>query len=92
MKEILKLAMDSMKNHTLNELLEHDMEYQKNLKEEWTAYQSLETLGLTEEQRDAVETLLTKKNDTEYDRHINCYMAGMLDAYEILKFFDLTKE
>lgn len=91
-KELLKLAADSMKNRTLYELLENDTEYQKRLKEEKEALKAVEELELSEEQRDIVDTLIARKDEAEYDYHVNIYMAGMLDAYEILKQFELTKE
>lgn len=49
-------------------------------------------LELTEEQKDVVNILIARKDEMEYDYSINCYIAGMLDAYEILKLFNLTKE
>lgn len=91
-KELLKLAADSMKNRTLNELLESDTEYQKRFKEEKEALKAVDELDLSEEQRDIVDTLIARKDEAEYDYHVNTYMAGMLDAYEILKQFELTKE
>ena len=78
-KELLKLAADSMKNETLCHLLESDMEYQKRSE-------------LTEKQRYIVDTLIARKDEVEYDYHVNAYMAGMLDGYEILKMFNLTRE
>lgn len=91
-KELLKLAADSMKNRTLNELLKNDTEYQKRFKEEKEALKAVDELELSEEQRDIVDTLIARKDEAEYDYHVNTYMAGMLDAYEILKQFELTKE
>ena len=91
-KELLKLAADSMKNPTLNELLENDTEYQKRFKEEKEALKAVDELELSEEQRDIVDTLIARKDEAEFDYHVNTYMAGMLDAYEILKQFELTKE
>ena len=91
-KELLKLAADSMKNRTLYELLENDTEYQKRFKEEKEALKAVDELELSEEQRDIVDTLIARKDEAEFDYHVNTYMAGMLDAYEILKQFELTKE
>lgn len=91
-KELLKLVADSMKNRTLYELLENDTEYQKRFKEEKEALKAVDELELSEEQRDIVDTLIARKDEAEFDYHVNTYMAGMLDAYEILKQFELTKE
>lgn len=90
--DLLKLAADSMKNRTLTELLEKDTEYLKRLEEEKQALKAVDELELTEEQRNVVDTLIARKEEREYDYHINSYMAGMLDAYEVLKEFNLTNE
>lgn len=90
-KELLKLAVDSMKNRTLYKLLENDTEYQKRLQEEKEALKAVDELELSEEQRDIVDTLIARKEEVEYDYRVNTYMAGMLDAYDILKQFELTK-
>lgn len=90
-KELLKLAADGMKNRTLNELLENDTEYQKRFKEEKEALKAVDALELSEEQRNIVDTLITRKNEVEFDYNVNTYMAGMLDAYEIFKQFGVTE-
>lgn len=91
-KELLKLAADSMKNETLYQLLENDMEYQKRSEEAKQALRDVDELELTEKQRYIVDTLIARKDEVEYDYHVNAYMAGMLDGYEILKMFNLTRE
>ncbi len=91
-KELLKLAADSMKNRTLEELLKNDIEYQRITEQIKQAYQAYQELELTEEQRDVIGTLIARENEREYDINVNAYMAGMLDAYEILRMFNLTRE
>lgn len=91
-KEVLKLAADSVKNRTLYELLENDTEFQKRSEEARQALKAVDELDLTDEQREVVDTLIAKKDGVEYDYHVNAYMAGMLDGYEILKMFNLTNE
>lgn len=91
-KELLKLAADSMKDETLYQLLENDMEYQKRSEEVKQALRDVDELELTEKQRYIVDTLIARKDEVEYDYHVNAYMAGMLDGYEILKMFNLTRE
>lgn len=90
-KELLKLVADGMKNRTLNELLENDTEYQKRSKEEKEALKAVDSLELSEEQRNIVDTLIARKDEVEFDYNVNTYMAGMLDAYEILKQFGVTE-
>ena len=57
-KEFLKLAADSMKNETLNQLLESDVEYQKKAGEEKQALEAVGGLKLTEEEKEAVDILI----------------------------------
>lgn len=59
LKELLKLAADSLKNETLSKLLENDLEFQKKSKEEIQALKAVDELELTEEQRHIVDTLIT---------------------------------
>lgn len=92
MKEIIKLAVDSMKDRTMKELLKDDVEYQEKTAEVREAYQLYEQLDLTEEEKEVVDTLISRKSEREYDTTVNAYIAGMLDAYQILKMFNLTKE
>lgn len=91
-KELLKLAVDSMKDETLYQLLENDSEFQKRSEEAKQALKAVDELELTEKQRYIVDTLIARKDEVEYDCHVNAYMAGMLDGYEILKMFNLTRE
>ena len=83
--------MDSMKNQTLEKLLKDDIEYQERIKEIKQLYQLFEKLELTEQQRGIINALIARENEQEYDCNVNAYMAGMLDVYEILKMFNLTK-
>lgn len=91
-KEVLKLAMDSMKNRTLEKLLNLDTEYQKRDEEFKQAYQLFKELDLTEEQKNVIETMIARDNERAYDYTVNTYMAGLIDCYMILKMFDLTHE
>lgn len=91
-RELVKLVMDSMKNQTLEKLLKDDIEYQEWIKEIKQLYQLFEKLELTEQQRGIINALIARENEQEYNCNVNAYMAGMLDVYEILKMFNLTKE
>ena len=91
-KELLKLAADSMKNNTLDKLLNNDSEYQEKSEEVRQALEKVKDLDLTKEQKNAIDILIAKKEETEYEHNINAYMAGILDGYELLKFFNLTNE
>lgn len=83
-RELVKLVMDSMKNQTLEKLLKDDIEYQERIKEIKQLYQLFEKF--------IINALIARENQQEYNCNVNAYMAGMLDVYEILKMFNLTKE
>ena len=78
LKELLKLAADSLKNETLSKLLENDLEFQKKSKEEIQALKAVDELELTEEQRHIVDTLIARKDELEYDYHINAYTLALV--------------
>ncbi len=65
LKELFKLAADSMKNRTLEELLKNDTEYQKRTVEVRQAHKAFKELDLTEEQRKVIEILIAKENERE---------------------------
>ncbi len=91
-KETLKLCMDSLKNNTLNTLLTQDTDYQTALLEYRQAHQYYQETDFTESQRDTIDTLLARKDESEFEHVANAYMAGLLDSYRILKSFGLTLE
>ena len=91
-KSSMKLAMESIKNRTLNRLLELDKEYQIRLQEQRLAYNVYEQTEFSEEQREVIDMLIARNEEANFDKSVNEYMAGMLDAYSILKLFGLTNE
>ncbi len=46
----------------------------------------------TESQRNIIDTLLARKDESEFEHTANAYMAGLLDSYRILRNFGLTLE
>lgn len=91
-KETLKLCIDSLKNGTLNTLLAQDADYQAALLEYQQACQHYQNTDFTESQRDIIDTLLARKDESEFEHTTNAYMAGLLDSYRILRNFGLTNE
>ena len=91
-KGSMKLAMESLKNRTLNRLLELDKEYQIRLQEQRLAYNVYEQTEFSEEQRKVIDMLIARNEEANFDKSVNEYMAGMIDAYSILKLFGLTNE
>lgn len=90
--ELMKLGMDSLKNKTYHILLQNDREYQRRFKKEQVSLKKLEKLDIPEEHLDVIYTYIARKDEAEFDRITNAYIAGLLDNYEILKAFGLTKE
>lgn len=91
-KETLKLCMDSLKDNTLNTLLKQDADYQTALLEYRQAHQRYQNTDFTESQREVIDTLLARKDESEFEHTANAYMAGLLDSYRILRNFGLTNE
>lgn len=91
-KETLKLCMDSLKNNTLATLLSQDHDYQTALIEYRQTLQLYQNTAFTDSQRDIIDTLLARKDESEFEHIANAYMAGLLDSYRILKNFGLTNE
>ncbi|MCI8749425.1 hypothetical protein EBB54_10050 [Schaedlerella arabinosiphila] len=91
-KETLKLCMDSLKNNTLQSLLSKDTEYQALRLEYLQAYGLYQGADFTEAQRDIIDTVLARKDESDFEYIANAYMAGLLDSYRILRNFGLTLE
>lgn len=91
-KEEVKLAMDTAKNKTFYQLLELDEEYQKRLAEEKEAHKVYNQGEFTEGQKEIVDTIIARTDEAHYDKVVNAYMAGIIDAYVILKVLGITNE
>lgn len=91
-RELLKLAVDSMGKRTLNNLLRKDTAYQEIKQENDKAYANYIGLEMTESQRDVIDALLAKNYELGYELRANIYMAGMLDGYDLLRSFDLIMQ
>ena len=84
--------MDSMKNQTYERLLQDDEEYLHRKEEVAASFRAYEGLAIPQHQRDIIDTLLARKDENNFDYVANAYMAGLLDGYRVLKYFDLTRE
>ena len=86
LKELFKVAVETLREQTIHSLLEADMTYQKDSENEGIAerdYLQLQ-LDLTAEQREVCNRLLEyrDKEDCEYATH--AYIAGLYDAFRIM--------
>ncbi|MCI8566179.1 MAG: hypothetical protein HFI39_07705 [Lachnospiraceae bacterium] len=69
-----------------------DADYQTALLEYRQARQHYQDTDFTESQRNIIDTLLARKDKSEFEHTANAYMAGLLDSYRILRNFSLTNE
>lgn len=82
--ELIKLAMESLKEKSVYELLQNDVEYQKESDEESVAEQRYNELNLTKHQRMVCRQLLDCRDKQNID-YSNCaYVAGLYDAFRIM--------
>lgn len=84
LKELFKVAVETLREKTIRSLLEADMTYQKDSENEGIAEMAYLQLDLTEEQRKVCNRLLEcwDKEDCEYATH--SYIAGLYDAFRIM--------
>ncbi|MDD3138903.1 MAG: hypothetical protein PHX08_08025 [Lachnospiraceae bacterium] len=82
--ELVKLAVESLKEKSVYQLLQSDMEYQKKSIEEGFAEQEYIQLDLTEQQRRVCNRLLECRDSQNLDYSTCSYMAGLYDTFRIL--------
>ena len=84
LKELFKVAVETLREQTIHSLLEADMTYQKDSENEGIAERDYLQLDLTTEQREVCNRLLEcrDKEDCEYATH--AYIAGLYDSFRIM--------
>lgn len=84
LKELFKVAVETLREQTIRSLLEAEMTYQKDSENEGIAEMEYLHLDLTEKQREVCNRLLEcqDKEDCEYAAH--SYIAGLYDAFRVL--------
>ena len=83
-KELVKIAVEKLKDESVLKLLQADASYQKDSNNEGSAEDAFNQLDLTEKQRAVCQHLLDcmDKQDFEYGTH--AYIAGLIDAFHIM--------
>ena len=83
-EKLVTLALENLKENSVYQLLQSDMDFQQESNAEGCAEQSYIRLDLTEEQRKVCNRLLEcrDKQDIEYATH--AYIAGLYDAFQIM--------
>ena len=84
LKELLKVAVETLREQTIHSILEADMTYQKDSENEGIEERDYLKLDLTTEQRKVCNRHLEcrDKEDCEYATH--SYIAGLYDAFRIM--------
>lgn len=83
-RELLKLAVEKLKEESVYQLLEIDTVYQADCIEESRAEQSYMELNLSEEQQGICNKLLEYRERQELEYGTHSYIAGMYDAFRIM--------
>ena len=83
-KELVKIAVEKLKDESVLKLLKADASYQKDSMDEGKAEDAFNQLNLTEKQREVCQHLIDcrEKQDFEYGTH--AYIAGLIDAFHIM--------
>ena len=83
-EKILTLALENLKENSVYQLLQSDMDFQKESQDESSAEESYIQLDLTEKQRQVCDQLLDCRDSQNID-YSNCsYVAGLYDAFRIM--------
>ncbi len=82
-KELVKIAVEKLKDESVLKLLQADASYQKDSNNEGSAEDAFHQLDLTKKQRAVCKRLdCSDKQDFEYSTHT--YIAGLIDAFHIM--------
>ena len=83
-KELMKIAVEKLKDESVLELLRNDASYQKDSKDEGEAEDAFHQLDLTEKQREACQHLLDCRDKQDFEYGTHAYIAGLVDAFHIM--------
>lgn len=83
-RELLKLAVEKLKEESVWQLLQTDEEYQQDSEEEGRAEGKFLQLELTEEERAVCMRLLDYRDKLDFEYGTYAYIAGLIDAFHIM--------
>ena len=83
-KELLKLAVEKLKDETVYQLLQADIVYQKDCRNESDAEDKYMRLPLTKEQKVVCDKLIECRGRQELEYSTHAYIAGLYDAFRIM--------
>lgn len=83
-EKLLTLALEKLKENSVYQILQSDMDFQNESNAESSAEEEYMKLDLTEEQRQVCNHLLDCRDSQNID-YSNCsYVAGFYDAFRII--------
>lgn len=83
-EKLVTLALENLKENSVYQILQSDMDFQKESQDESSAEESYIQLDLTEKQRQVCNHLLDCRDSQNID-YSNCsYVAGLYDAFRIM--------
>lgn len=83
-KELVKIAVEKLKDESVLKLLQADASYQKDSKNEGEAENAFHQLDLTEKQRKVCQHLLDCRDKQDFEYGTHAYIAGLVDAFHIM--------
>ncbi len=82
-KELVKIAVEKLKDESVLKLLQADASYQKDSNNEGSAEDAFNQLDLTEKQRAVCQRLLDCRDKQDFEYGTHAYIAGLIDAFHI---------
>ena len=90
-KELVKIAVENLKDESVLKLLQADANYQKDSNNEGSAEDAFYQLDLTEKQRAVCQRLLDCRDKQDFEYGTHAYIAGLIDAFHIMVVLFLEK-
>ena len=83
-KELVKIAVEKLKDESVLKLLQADASYQKDSNNEGSSEDAFHQLDLTEKQRAVCQRLLDCRDKQDFEYGTHAYIAGLMDAFHIM--------
>ena len=83
-KELVKIAVEKLKDESVLKLLQADASYQKDSNNEGSAEDAFNQLDFTEKQREVCQHLIDCRDKQDFEYGTHAYIAGLIDAFHIM--------
>lgn len=87
-EERLRLTLDHFRNENMADFRKNSEAYRRLAREEEEAYAKLDTLNLTEEQREIIEEAFEAQSAAEAEYATESYFCGIADCIRFLKYIE----